>query len=239
MTDRWDGDLSRAQVDQAVLTLRPDYVAVLMVARGLTPGGTSPASERALVEAEERARTTLAGLEVHDLPAVQEWRAAFAAFGVKPREARSSAEALLRRAATGLPRIDRLTDTYNAVSVIHQVPIGGEDLAGYVGAPRLTVAVGDESFDTVANGEPTWQTADHGEVIWRDDAGVTCRRWNWRQCVRTRLTDRTTDALFIVDGLGADAQQRAQAAAADLADRLAAESPTAVFTTRTMAGANR
>jgi DNA/RNA-binding domain of Phe-tRNA-synthetase-like protein len=27
-----------------------------------------------------------------------------------------------------------------------------------------------------------------GEVIWRDDDGVTCRCWNWRQCVRTRIT---------------------------------------------------
>ena len=32
--------------------------------------------------------------------------------------------------------------------------------------------------------------------------GITCRRWNWRQCVRTRLSQGTTDALFIIDALG-------------------------------------
>ena len=26
-------------------------------------------------------------------------------------------------------------------------------------------------------------------------------RWNWRQCVRTRLDERTVNALFILDGL--------------------------------------
>jgi DNA/RNA-binding domain of Phe-tRNA-synthetase-like protein len=51
-------------------------------------------------------------------------------------------EALLRRAASGLPRVNRLTDVYNAVSVLHQVPLGGEDLTRYAGAPRLVRAAG-------------------------------------------------------------------------------------------------
>ncbi len=40
-----------------------------------------------------------------------------------------------------------------------------------------------------------------GEVIWCDDAGVTCRRWNWRQGKRTQLTQDSTSALFILDAL--------------------------------------
>jgi DNA/RNA-binding domain of Phe-tRNA-synthetase-like protein len=38
-------------------------------------------------------------------------------------------------------------------------------------------------------------------VIWRDDTGVTCRRWNWRQCTRTRITEDTKNALFILERL--------------------------------------
>ncbi len=225
MMASWEGDLAAATIDPEVFALRPGYVAVLIVARGLVPGDPSVASEEALCEAETVAAQALEGVEAHDLPTIAEWRSAFAAFGVKPREARSSAEALLRRVGAGLPRIDRLTDIYNAVSVIHQTPIGGEDLTGYVGAPRLSVAHGDETFDTMANGEPTAQIASAGEVIWRDAVGVTCRRWNWRQCVRTRLTARTTDALFIIDALGSDAPHRATAAADDLARRLVIDSP--------------
>jgi DNA/RNA-binding domain of Phe-tRNA-synthetase-like protein len=37
--------------------------------------------------------------------------------------------------------------------------------------------------------------------VWLDDAGVTCRRWNWRQCVRTRLTEPSTEALFVLERL--------------------------------------
>jgi DNA/RNA-binding domain of Phe-tRNA-synthetase-like protein len=236
MTTGWDGNFDAASLDPAVLALRPDYVAVLVVARGLTPGLASPASVALLREAEAHAVARLGGGEPQGLPEIQEWRAAYAAFGVKPREGRSSVEALLRRTAGGLPRIDRLTDTYNAVSVMHLIPVGGEDLAGYVGAPRLTVAKGDEPFDTVATGEAFVDYAAPGEVVWRDDVGVTCRRWNWRQCVRTRLTTSTTSALFILDGLGADACERAEGAATTLMDRLAADSPEATFATRTLAG---
>jgi DNA/RNA-binding domain of Phe-tRNA-synthetase-like protein len=96
------------------------------------------------------------------------------------------------------------------------------------------VATGEEGFDTVADGQPAMHTAAPGEIAWRDDVGVTCRRWNWRQCVRTRLRETTTEALFIIDALAPDAPQRAQAAADDLLRLLAVDSPGASFTSRTL-----
>lgn len=234
MTTTPDQLLADAYVDSAVHALHPDYVAVLIAATGLVPGAGTESSEALLREAEAHARERLAGREPHELPEIEVWRLAFAGFGVKPREARSSAEALMRRVPAGLPRIDRLTDVYNAVSVMHAIPIGGEDLDHYVGPARLVVANGDEPFDTIADGQPVTQTAAAGEIVWRDDLGVTCRRWNWRQCVRTRLTDATTHALFIVDGLGPDARVRAEAAADALIGGLSIDSPAATFVTRTI-----
>jgi DNA/RNA-binding domain of Phe-tRNA-synthetase-like protein len=226
--------LQQAWVDPAVWTARPDYVAVLVRARALQPGPTSGHSESLLVRAEAQSAAELAGREPQDLPSLQEWRAALAGFGIKPRVARSSVEALMRRSASGLPRIDRLTDVYNAVSVMHVLPIGGEDLAGYEGPARLVVAEGGEPFDTMADGQAVIDAADAGEIVWRDDRGVTCRRWNWRQCVRTRLGTTTNEALFIIDALGPDARNRAKAASADLVAALAVDSPSATFETRTL-----
>jgi DNA/RNA-binding domain of Phe-tRNA-synthetase-like protein len=234
MSESWPEAFSRSWIDTAVREAHPDYAAVLIAAAALGPGPTTPHSEELLLAAQAHASELLEGREPQDLPEVLAWRQAFAGFGVNPRGARSSVEALLRRAGAGLPRIDRLTDIYNAVSVRHLVPIGGEDVSGYAGPARLVVATGDEAFDTVADGLPSQQTAAPGEIVWRDDAGVTCRRWNWRQCVRTRLTDRTTDALFIVDGLGPDAAQRAHAASRDLISQLTIDSPSASFATRTL-----
>jgi len=61
---------------------------------------------------------------------------------------------------------------------------------------------------------------------------VTCRRWNWRQCTRTRLTAQTTRALFIVDGLGEGAADRVAAAADALEDHLRLGWPSAVLQRR-------
>ncbi len=49
-----------------------------------------------------------------------------------------------------------------------------------------------------------------------DDAGVTCRRWNWRQAHRTPLRDDTTAALFILDALDPMTDEALDAAAGEL-----------------------
>jgi DNA/RNA-binding domain of Phe-tRNA-synthetase-like protein len=151
---------------------------------------------------------------------VAAWRDAYRSFGAKPQRTRNSLEALLRRAETGLPRVNRLTDVYNAVSVLHQVPLGGEDLTRYVGAPHLVRATGHEPFDTMADGIDVVEHPDAGEVVWRDDSGVTCRRWNWRQARRTQLRDDTTAALFILDALAPMTDAALTAAANDLVAQL-------------------
>ena len=226
------GWLAGASIDPAIRDLRPDYRAVLVLAENLVPGPSDEASEALLVEAEEHCRRRDAGGEPH--PHVVAWREAFRSFGSKPQRFRPSVDALLRRVPDGLPRIDRLTDAYNAVSITHVLPLGGEDADAYRGSPRLVRATGDEPFDTVSGGEPATESPDPGEVVWRDDAGVTCRRWNWRQCVRTRLTTTTTRALFVMDALGALPEPELSAATDALIDALRRTSPDATFTTRTL-----
>ncbi len=59
-----------------------------------------------------------------------------------------------------------------------------------------------------------------GEVVWCDDAGVTCRRWNWRQARRTQLRNDTTTALFLFDALDPMTDEALLAAADDLSAHL-------------------
>lgn len=196
-----DDVLSSASVAPEVWELRPDYRAMLLAVDGIEPGPSDDASEALLQAAESSARAALAAVPVEELPHVAAWREAYRAFGAKPQRTRNSLEALLRRAEAGLPRVNRLTDIYNAISVSHQLPLGGEDLSRYVGPPRLIRATGSEPFDTTADGGEVIEHPEPGEVVWCDDAGVTCRRWNWRQTRRTQLQDTTSSALFIIDVL--------------------------------------
>lgn len=228
--------LERAWVSPGVWQQFPDYTAIVLAVTNLRPGKPSAHSQQLLATAENSARSIIGDGAVQDLPEVVTWREAYASFGVKPREARSSVESLLRRVDRGLPRIDRLTDIYNAVSVLHRIPIGGEHLAAYVGPPRLVITDGSETFDTVVDGDDVEEPVTAGEIVWRDDAGVTCRRWNWRQCVRTRLGEETDEALFILDGLGPDAGARAHDAADVLLSELRVDSPELVAQRRCMQG---
>lgn len=206
-----------AAVDADVFARHPDYVAVILVAEGLRNGPSDAGSERALAAAEEHLRGR--GLtRAADAPQIAAWRAAFSTFGAKPSRYPCSAESLAARVLRGdpLPRVNRLVDHYNAVSVRHLVPVGGEDLDGLEGRLRLTLADGTERFDA-ADG---LERPEPGEVVWRDDLGVTCRRWNWRQGTRTRLTERSTRAFFVFDRLGGLDLADLDAAVTDLEDVL-------------------
>jgi DNA/RNA-binding domain of Phe-tRNA-synthetase-like protein len=221
--------LAAVTVDAAVFELRPDFRALLLTADGLRGGPSDAVSERILAAAEGTAHRQLDGRPPEQLPHPAAWREAYRAFGTKPQRTRPSVEALLRRLdPDGLPRIDRITDVYNAVSIAHLLPIGGEDRVAYAGPARLVRADGSEPFDTTAGGEPAVEHPEPGEVVWCDDAGVTCRRWNWRQGTRTRLTTATSSAVFILDVLDPLTDQDAHAAADALAEALIALSPDAV-----------
>ena len=184
----------------------PGYRAGVVAASGLLngPSGSVPAVEPA----------------PRDHPHLLAWREAFRAFGAKPKRYQCSAEALIRRVVSGegLPSVNRLVDLYNAVSVRWAVPVGGEDLDRVAGPVRLVFASGGEPFD---GGDPPKA----GEVVWADEAGVTCRRWNWRQGRRTRLEVGTTRAYFLFDALPELGDDALAGALDELAERLRGVSP--------------
>ncbi|WP_433465399.1 B3/B4 domain-containing protein [Spirillospora sp. CA-128828] len=219
--------LERVAVDEAVRELRPDFAVLVMIAEGLGNGPSDQASEGWLAEAAQKA-------DASD-PHVEAWREAYRAFGAKPQRTRPSVDALLRR-VDALPAINRVVDAYNAVSVEYALPIGGEDLDAYQGPARLVRATGDEPFDVIAGGEPAVEHPNPGEVVWRDDQGVTCRRWNWRQCVRTRLTQTTKNGLFLLERLEVYPIDRLTEAGDRLAERLRTISPDVRIETRLIGG---
>jgi DNA/RNA-binding domain of Phe-tRNA-synthetase-like protein len=206
-------------VDPAVHATHPDYVALVLLASGLTNGPSDTGSEAQLAAAEAHVRGS--GLDkATDHPHIAAWRAAFSAFGAKPSRYPSSAEALITRILKGqpLPRVNALVDLYNTVSVRHVVPLGGEDADRLEGPLRLTVTAGGEPFDPRGDGTDIEPVA-AGEVVWRDDCGVTCRRWNWRQGRRTQLTQDSSRAFFVfdrLDGLTIDELHRAADELSDL-----------------------
>jgi DNA/RNA-binding domain of Phe-tRNA-synthetase-like protein len=148
-------------------------------------------------------RETAARLPDEDLaahPAIRPWREAYAKFGVKPSKTRSSIENVLRSAKAGrLRSINPLVDLYNSVSLAYLLPVGGEDLDTIRGDVVLTRADGTESF--LPLGAMEEEPPPPGAVIYRDDIGVICSCWNWREAERTKLTPETQRAVLVVEAI--------------------------------------
>ncbi|MEV5101395.1 B3/4 domain-containing protein [Streptomyces massasporeus] len=221
-------------VSDDVRALAPGFTHVAIEAHGLVNGPSSESGSALLDDAARRLAARLEGRAPHEDPHMAAWRQVYTAFGSKPSRTRNSAEALAKRALSdaGLPRINLLVDLYNAVSVAHLIPVGGEDTDRIEGGMRLIRATGREDFVTVAGGEETVEHPDAGEVVWCDDAGVTCRRWNWRQGPRTRLTEETTSGVFLLESLAPMPVAEVTAAAEELAGLLAEFSPGADIAVR-------
>lgn len=214
-------------VSDEVRALAPGFTHVAVEAHGLVNGPSTDASSALLDDAARRLAVRLDGRAPHEDPHMAAWREAYTAFGSKPSRTRNSAEALAKRALAdgGLPRINLLVDLYNAISVARLIPVGGEDIDRIEGGMRLVRATGDEDFVTVAGGEEAVEHPDAGEVVWRDERGVTCRRWNWRQGPRTRLTEETVSGIFLLESLAPMPVPEVEAAAAELAKLLEKFSP--------------
>ncbi|KAJ5512281.1 Phenylalanyl-tRNA synthetase B3/B4 [Penicillium fimorum] len=188
--------LKNAHVAPEIFELRPDYRALLMVVEGIPTGPSDDFSEALLSEAENSAKDKLSHCPVTEIPHIAAWREAYKAFGAKPQKTRNSLEALTR-----------------------------EDLDKYDGSPVLVRATGNEEFETFSGGKPQTEHAAPGEPVWRDDSGITCRRWNWRQGPRTALTDDTSRVLFILDALEPLTDDVLTQAADELASALKSLSP--------------
>ncbi|MEU9573520.1 phenylalanine--tRNA ligase beta subunit-related protein [Streptomyces massasporeus] len=221
-------------VSDDVRALAPGFTHVAIEAHGLVNGPSTEAGSALLDDAARRLAARLDGRDPHEDPHMAAWRQIYTAFGSKPSRTRNSAEALAKRALSGagLPRINLLVDLYNAVSVARLIPVGGEDIGRIEGGMRLIRATGREDFVTVVGGEETVEHPDAGEVVWCDDAGVTCRRWNWRQGPRTRLTEETTSGVFLLESLAPMPVAEVTSAAEELAGLLAEFSPGADIAVR-------
>ncbi|MCA9833778.1 MAG: B3/4 domain-containing protein [Thermomicrobiales bacterium] len=188
-------------VEESFWQLFPTARLGVVVLRGID---NTPKDDAAIAAALAEAHTAALSNVPHetwtDNDVVSRWRNAFQQFKTK-KGARSSIEALLKRVSNGnqIGSINPLVDIYNTVSLTYGVPVGGEDLAAVQGDVRLTIAAGGESF--LPLGAEADEPALAGEVAYLDDAGAICRCWNWREAVRTMLTEQTTDAIMVLEAV--------------------------------------
>ena len=170
-------------IEEPIFRLFPDVHIGIIVFKGADNRIKAPNKYLPLLqEAEIKSQTFLTEEEFGDNPVIAIWR-----------------DALMKRVANGnhIGTINPFVDIYNAISLSYALPVGGEDIDTFDGDIRLTIADGTEPFITLGSNksEPPKQ----GEVIYKDNSGAICRCWNWRESVRTMLTENTTHAVLCIE----------------------------------------
>ena len=151
-----------------------------------------------ILKAEKEAFKYFQNAEFSNNEVIRTWREAFQKFKTK-KGARSSIEALLKRVNNGnhIGNINPLVDIYNSISLRYALPCGGEDIDKFNGDIKLTKAIGDEEFIPLGTDEnsPPFE----GEIVYKDNIGAICRCWNWRESLRTMLTEKTNNAFLCIE----------------------------------------
>ncbi len=206
------------RIDERIFDKYPDLVVGVVVALGINNGGTSEEIIQLIRSEEEKIRGSFDLNTLSDNPKIAAWRRAYSSFGAKPKKYRSSMENLYRMVLQGrnIRHINKLVDIYNYISLKYMVPVGGDDIDKVEGDIVLTFARGDERFVELNSREV--KNPRPGEVIYRDNRDVLCRRWNWRESDKTKMTEETRNACLAVEGLPPVTKREIEVAVGELAE---------------------
>ena len=155
-------------------------------------------------------------------PKTAVWNEAHRKFNSNPNKFPPAHCALIKRvqkAGARIPFINKIVAIMNYNSIRDATPVGGDDLMNAGRRLELRYAAGSENFTPL--GCP--DISEHpypGEIIYvvAESNEVMCRRWNWRNGHKTRITEETQAIVMNIDVLGEQSETRA----VETRDRVAA-----------------
>ena len=197
----------------------PELVLGVVILHDIDNSQTRPEIIELLHQAESALSSKFGNAPVIEHPFIATWRAAYRKFGAKPKDYPSSVENLTKRVLSGatIKHINNLVSLYNTISLKHILPVGGEDLDKIVGDVVLTQAGQDEPAIFLL-GEKDARAPRAGEIIYKDEIGAICRRWNWKEADRTKLTPETSNAFLVIEALPPVTRDTVETAVHELAD---------------------
>jgi DNA/RNA-binding domain of Phe-tRNA-synthetase-like protein len=97
---------------------------------------------------------------------------------------------------------------YNSIKYV--TPVGGDDLMHAGQCLELRYATGSENFTPLGRPELR-EHPNPGEIIYvtLESNEVMCRRWNWRNGHKTRITEESQAIVMNIDVLGEQSEARA------------------------------
>jgi DNA/RNA-binding domain of Phe-tRNA-synthetase-like protein len=188
----------------------PDLQIGLVVVRGINNAEEEEEILELIHNKELEIKANFDKSKLAEVEKLGVWRKAYTSFGAKPKKYKCSVENLYKMILDdiSLKHINKIVDIYNYISIKHCVPVGGDDIDKVEGDITLRYASGEEKFVQLGSSE-----VDHpkeGEVVYSDSKEVLCRRWNWRECDKSKMTEETTNVALVIEGLGVEVSEIAR-----------------------------
>ena len=189
------------KIDSKIFEKFPDLNIGIMIVKGMDNKGTN---EEIINQIKDKEKEIISNFDTETLsqnPKIEVWRKAYSLFGAKPKKYKCSVENLYRMILKEieLHHINKIVDIYNYISIKNIIPVGGDDIDKINGNITLKFAQGNEPFVEL-NSEET-KNPKEGEVVYVDDKEVLCRRWNWRECDKSKMTEKTKNVALVIEGL--------------------------------------
>lgn len=215
--------MGHTAVDQKVFSQFPGFRRGIVVAEGMDNGGTSDELESLLRDAI--AKAAAAPFDLKTDPRTEVWNETYRALGCNPNKYPPAHLSLLKRVqkpGASIPFISKTVAIMNLNSIKGILPVGGDDIGVAGGRLLLRPAIGDERFVPL-DAPDTVEAPTPGEIIYiaEEMGDVMCRRWNWRNGFKTRITEGTKSIVMNIDGMGDGAEGRCLAIRDSVAEMLA------------------
>jgi len=187
-------------VEKEIFEMLPNACFGVVMAKGIDNIKAYPEVDRFLDESITAAAQRFEGKRVKEEPDILPYREAFRALDINPNKYLCSIEALFTRIAKGkgIPHISPVVDLGNAVSLKYTLPMGAHDLGGSDEDICIRLAQPGDTF--LPFGSEAEETPDSGEVVYAVGHQVRTRRWTWRQSEHGKITPKSTDIFFPIDG---------------------------------------
>jgi len=188
-----------SSVATEVFDVVPSYSRVAVMVRGVANSGRLAIRDDIRNKALHVAMRTASALR--DDP----WFELYGRLGHKPKKNLPAhlnlARSVIRQGE--LFRINPLVDAMNLTSLLHGVPVGGDDLDLGGSTYCLRPATGAETFKPLGKNAAELRVP-RGEFVYVAEQlnAVCCRRWNWRNGATTSITPSTSTVLINIDCLG-------------------------------------
>lgn len=187
-------------VDKKVFERLPGYCLGVVIARGID---NSVLDERIT---EMLNKEIIKFLEVNkdrnikELSGIMIYRDAFKELGINPNKFMCSIEALAKRVQKSgkLPNINSIVDLVNAFSVKYSLPMGAHDIDKMEENLEIRFSTLNDHF--LGMGECEAETMPEGELVYISGNTVKTRRWIWRQSDEGKITNKTKNVFFPIDG---------------------------------------